>query len=655
MGIIGLTGGNARPGNICKGDGTKVSILFGGLGAKYQVQSNLFNVTKNGQDFAREGETYTATLTPATGLTIDSVIVTMGGVDISGTSVLYFVDGTASVIVQNVTGAIVIYASAVTTPDTISLSDVDASFRSKVETVTGIINTAGPSNFSFIIITDPHSSNPSTNKSQNVARYLLKNSTAAKLFLLGDYCQTNWNADQFNAYAAPLLNCAEKTYATLGNHEWFGNASISNLTSIYGDFLDGKTYLSGDTSKYYFYLDDTVHKIRYIVLNTSESGQNVTSATQLAWLSSAVQLPTSEWGIIAMSHFPVYREVDGSEDTSTTHVAAARYAIRDALLTTNGTLLLYLYGHIHAQEEFVVDYSFYEFGCIDASAGRDGVTLFSFDLENKTVNIYAVGGAGSDDDIDYDDLPAMVTRTITNTLTGCTNSNTIASIINGRPYSGQLIADTNYDLSTGTVAITMGGVDITSTAYDTTTNTISISSVTGNISITAVATYVAPITEYTASWLVRDTTKKYPKYTFSSQPDAYAGMPTYLSFICCNGTTGYPTGYRSGEVRYASRTTGYTNHNYDWLTNFTNAITPITYNSKKYCYITLTKQMSDDAYALYEAALQNGEVANDSKAGLALLTAKASQLSADHDFWCLDQELTSSNIEDIISRLPAHT
>lgn len=76
-------------------------------------------------------------------------------------------------------------------------------------------------------------------------------------------------------------------------------------------------------------------------------------------------------------------------------------------------------------------------------------------------------------------------RTVTNTLTGCTNSNSAATVADGGSYTGTLTASSGYTMTGATVTVLMGGIDVTSTAYS--NGTISIANVTGNIEITAVA------------------------------------------------------------------------------------------------------------------------------------------------------------------------
>lgn len=84
----------------------------------------------------------------------------------------------------------------------------------------------------------------------------------------------------------------------------------------------------------------------------------------------------------------------------------------------------------------------------------------------------------------YDALyGSLTTYTVTNNLTYVYNSNAAVSAISGSMYYAALTTEAGYSISS--VTVTMGGVDITSSVYN--NGTIRIPSVSGNISITAVA------------------------------------------------------------------------------------------------------------------------------------------------------------------------
>ena len=99
------------------------------------------------------------------------------------------------------------------------------------------------------------------------------------------------------------------------------------------------------------------------------------------------------------------------------------------------------------------------------------------------------------------------TYTITNNLTNCNNSNS-AEIINAKKsYSATITADEGYTMNT--IAVTMGGEDVTSTVVN--NNTITIASVTGNIVITAKAIVVTPSTYTITNNLTNCTTNNNAK------------------------------------------------------------------------------------------------------------------------------------------------
>ena len=79
---------------------------------------------------------------------------------------------------------------------------------------------------------------------------------------------------------------------------------------------------------------------------------------------------------------------------------------------------------------------------------------------------------------------AVTKYTITNNLTGVTNSNNSTVISEGNTYMGVLSANTTGYMVTN-VSIMVGSTDVTSTAYNSDTNTITIENVQGNITITA--------------------------------------------------------------------------------------------------------------------------------------------------------------------------
>lgn len=80
--------------------------------------------------------------------------------------------------------------------------------------------------------------------------------------------------------------------------------------------------------------------------------------------------------------------------------------------------------------------------------------------------------------------------TVTNTLTGCTNSNTATTVTDGDTYYATITADNGYTLNGATIVIKMGGTEVTALYYA--DGIINIPDVSGNIEITIIAAVYVP-------------------------------------------------------------------------------------------------------------------------------------------------------------------
>lgn len=90
-------------------------LVFGRIATQYVITNNLTNVTNsNNRSWVYEGNTYAATLTPTTGYVMDTVTITMGGIDVTGD---VYEPSNGQINISAVTGAIVITASALEPPD----------------------------------------------------------------------------------------------------------------------------------------------------------------------------------------------------------------------------------------------------------------------------------------------------------------------------------------------------------------------------------------------------------------------------------------------------------------------------------------------------------------------------------------------------------
>ena len=122
----------------------------------------------------------------------------------------------------------------------------------------------------------------------------------------------------------------------------------------------------------------------------------------------------------------------------------------------------------------------YQISSVVVTMGGVDITATAYTSGTGVVSIASVTG-----NVTITAYSAPAIYTITNTLTKCSTSNTATQAAYGDSYSATLTEDSGYTFSS--VAVTMGGTDITSTAYDNTDDSITIASVTGNIVITATA------------------------------------------------------------------------------------------------------------------------------------------------------------------------
>ena len=309
----------------------------------------------------------------------------------------------------------------------------------------------------------------------------------------------------------------------------YGKENVYNL--IGGKNDDGVTVM-GSMEYGYCYRDLTAKKLRIINLNTVEGetdeGYNggQCSDTQLLWFAQTLYAvgASSDWGIIVVSHYPldygntckagniVYQYINGGSVTYNgttvnfsghnlakfivqfhghTHclkVDKLHYIVNNAgtefdarrVATPSGTF--YRNNDYAGRLVYGIDFGETVTYTKTANTGKD--TAFEvnvYDPTNEVIYSFCYG-AGYDRVIP---VGATVYRSITNTLTHVTTSNNAAYIEDGQSYTATLTVDSTYSMDS--VVVTMGGIDITASAYNASTGVITIASVTGNISITAIA------------------------------------------------------------------------------------------------------------------------------------------------------------------------
>lgn len=332
-------------------------------------------------------------------------------------------------------------------------------------------------------------------------------------------------------------------FRTVGNHdtgEYSTLVGAAFLKNNIGKYNEGAVYGSAEYG--YCYRDFPDRKLRVICLNSCEgettggaSAPKIFSDAQLMWFAETLsdvggKADAAKWGILVLAHYPldlggaypagnivkayVNGEVAvvGGERINFQGKNAAKF-----VANVHGHNHCFQFGKLHSvangqgtqfdawrmctpnacfyrNNSGVVTMNGISFGDpapYDKTAGTGKDTAFNINVLNPSEQaIYSFCyGAGIDRTIGY---AATIYRSITNSLSHVSNSNAAVSVEDGAAYTATLTADSGYTM--GNVVIKMGGTDITSTAYTASTGAISIASVTGDVTITAVATKIVTYT-----------------------------------------------------------------------------------------------------------------------------------------------------------------
>lgn len=432
----------------------------------------------------------------------------------------YFTDSDKSDFVENI-------KNSLDAPDYV-ISEAEA-------VIDRIINAQGNRTFTFAAITDLHYGNSSYTDGVKHAcqamKYIDKRLRLDAVAVLGDYTDgypADNLANAFNDFKTVNDVLSDLRFTTnlrqQGNHDYYvNNSPITNrFIQSYSDDVEWGNKLGG-----YYYRDFNEYKLRVISLNTVENGNgNVACSTaQYNWFVNALDLSTkedaSDWQILVLSHHPLdWYAIDEKYvfayivDAYTKGASWSNPSLGiscDFSNKNSATLIGNIHGHIHnllvdnihlgnvngnnktslwrmATPEACIDRAnqyqdaWHEettYGKTKNSSKDTSFVVYCIDLDTNTINAICYG-AGYDRMVNYNSSVQVKTYTITNNLTNVSNSNASALIIENHPYIATLVSTTEQPL---TVAVTMGGVDITSTAYS--NGVITINEVTGNVVITA--------------------------------------------------------------------------------------------------------------------------------------------------------------------------
>ena len=321
-------------------------------------------------------------------------------------------------------------------------------------------------------------------------------------------------------------------FRTVGNHDALRqNTGITPLTDAelyqyFGKYNADGTTVMGSTTSGYCYRDFTAKKARIICLNTAESGKENVSAVQQLWFCQTLAGVPSGYGVVILSHHPLdWGAINPCANILYQFHEKGSYTVSGTTVSfasVNPAYTVCFHGHVH---DFLADrvnrvvnsegipfdikriavpnvcfnrnneywqngapeYYGIEFGqptTYNKTAGTANDTVFTvnvIDPASEVVYSFCYG-AGADRAVS---IGATVYHMVSASLTHVSSSNASTTVEDGTAYTTTLSADSGYDMHT--VAVIMGGTDVTSTAYNSSTGVVSITSVTGAITITATA------------------------------------------------------------------------------------------------------------------------------------------------------------------------
>lgn len=336
--------------------------------------------------------------------------------------------------------------------------------NSKIDTINNIQNSGGSNVVSFGFITDIHSERNANNYGSLMERVAVE-CNIRDVINGGDTGSRNVSKldfiDDMNRAFNLFGSRRNRTFFTMGNHDDnpYGGVEWNRLVKTEDQFTHyfsgyGSNVSYGNNGTYYF-VDDMVNKIRYIVLNSLDipyiqvgsgakySGENMSAfrQEQLTWFgNTALNVPDSSWSVVVTSHNPPYGTgVTGFTTTTrnsdlalgilsafknkTTFSASSLASVPDDLTASvsvnfnsrGGNVICWVSGHTHSDNSVVIptgnirlittiNDSTDSYG--DAPVKTRGTTteqafdIFTVNTNTKTVNLTRIG-AGSNRQFTY--------------------------------------------------------------------------------------------------------------------------------------------------------------------------------------------------------------------------------------------------------------
>ena len=245
----------------------------------------------------------------------------------------------------------------------------------------------------FIFITDTHWGD-NVKISPNLIDHIRKNTNVQKVIFGGDVVRAFGTKDKikediygFNSEVKDYID-SRNYFPTIGNHDFtikYLRSADDQTGYTYGvpfaynsSVKPLESYASLINQKMFYYFDNPVQKVRYIMVNTEEevnSGDNpwgvgaYITQQQLDWLTNdALNVPSDDWHVVTVGHVPIHPDVpshdgnlnilryalEGYTNKSTASFTATYGTVLNTDFSTyKGKMVGYFCGHNHKDTEFV--------------------------------------------------------------------------------------------------------------------------------------------------------------------------------------------------------------------------------------------------------------------------------------------------------------
>lgn len=378
-------------------------------------------------------------------------------------------------------------------------------------------------------------------------------------------------------------------FRTVGNHDALRyNTGITPLTDAelyqyFGRYNADGTTVMGSTTAGYCHRDFTAKRCRVICLNTAEGDKENVSAAQQLWFCQTLAGTPSGYGVVILSHHPLdWGTINPCANILYQFHEKGSYTVSGTTVSfssVNPAYIVCFHGHVH---DYLADrvnrvasstgypfdvqriatpnvcfnrnneywqngqpeYFGIEFGeptTYNKTSGTAEDTAFVvnvIDPTNEVVHSFHYG-AGRDRTVS---IGATVYHGVTTSLTHSTITGGSALVEDGQSYSATLAADSGYELTL--VTVMMGSSDITSTAYNSSTGAISIASVTGDVTITAIAYEITSYTNLVPTAVTSDGVVCGYKDGYYVSGSGKVGDFSALSDFTATGAMALPSGWQ---------------------------------------------------------------------------------------------------------------